>query len=738
MRLPLSADSSGWLLFGWRATAPAMVCLITMLAWPWPGWSNDYGVFIDVETEEDLLDLLSSNEIDETTYETLVEMLNDGVDLGFADRDELYALPNLTYADVDSILAYREEAGYVQDPIALVAAGALSKKKLSAIAAFLLISDPSRLPLDIRGRIRYRTTWVAGDDKVPGMWLGASVSTLKNLDAGLVGVMSRTRLVGVAHDPNRSYVDGSGRGALSAEAASTRVHLPKFYLQWETGRWHLVAGTFRIGFGQRLTFDNTGRYTPNGIRIDDTIYYSQDLSLACKRSTGELAEGPCAGEAGHEYQSPDYRWTDRLRGAGVGLKKMALGEGWLQTYGFLSFQTRSIYQYEIYDRRYCEDPRDDDDPACKAPDVFMRQDDLLLETSRFKLYTLPDMFNELTSGGNVSYFIDRRTHLGITGYGACVYWLAEGLDLDFQEWSRLPYGGPFGAIGVDGAWGSDWIDIFFELARSMDSQPEGGGYAAILRSTATWQRHEIEAAIRYYDQDYANPYARPISAADEFEGLRARDEAGLRLRYTGVLGELELHSTADFWAELSDKAPRALFRVRGDYKVTESLKPGVWVEYQDRDLGDTTRRNCYEFPFEYIEGEPVPCAGEKIQAGVQLRYLPVRRLSVTAKYQHRWVDDNRYSNRFRQDASVWLAVIYKPIDALRLLSRARYLFEDTSDQKYLEESLWVYLEAAYQYERNLWGKLRYEVYAWLDERDNTRKRVPNPAHWLRLELEYRF
>src|SRR5512137_3065905 len=72
-----------------------------------PARSADYGIFIQVETEEDLLDLLSSDEIDQDTFETLTELLHDGVDLNTASRDELYSLPNLTYADVDAILAYR-------------------------------------------------------------------------------------------------------------------------------------------------------------------------------------------------------------------------------------------------------------------------------------------------------------------------------------------------------------------------------------------------------------------------------------------------------------------------------------------------------------------------------------------------------------------------------------------------------------------------------------------------------
>jgi hypothetical protein len=694
--------------------------------------ANDYGGFIQVETEEDLLDLLAAQEIDEGEYETLWELLADGVDLNEADRDELYELPNLNYADVDAILLYRDETGRIADPVALVTAEVISERKLVSIAPFIIIRKKDPALFDTRGSFQYKTTFVTGDDQVPSMALAGKLSTFRHLDVALTGVLTRSRLSDVVYDPNRNE--------LSAIAPSVQVHAPKFYVQWKTKNWHLVAGTFRIGFGQRLTFDNTTWYTPNGIRADNTIRYSQDLSLACRESAGETGDSPCSGAEQRAYQSPDYQWTDRLRGAAVGLKSAPIGSGWMQAYGFFSYQTRSIYQYEIYDRGVCDDPLDDDNEDCAAPLVFRRQEDLLDPAPRFSYSTLPDMFNEMLGGGNLAYFIDRRTHVGVTGYGAGIDWLVQGMDLDFQEWSRLPYGGPFGAVGVDAAWGYDLVDLFFEFARTFDGQPAGGGYAAILRSTFTWKKHEFEGVARYYDKNFANPYARPVSAPDEYDGLRARDEAGLRMRYTGTMGDWQLRSTADFWAQLSDQAPKMNFKTRVNYELFDWLRPGVWFEFQDKDLSAGGRGACYEVPYENVEGEPVPCSGEKLQVGVQARFRPVRDLSITAKYQHRWLDDGRdtYDESFRQDMAGWLVIAYRPIKELQLRARVRYLFEALSDNEYLEQSIWFYLEAAYWYQRDFQVKLRYGMFAWLDDRASTQERDPNPAHWLRLELEYRF
>ncbi|NOZ01247.1 MAG: hypothetical protein GXP54_05085, partial [Deltaproteobacteria bacterium] len=218
---------------------------------------------------------------------------------------------------------------------------------------------------------------------------------------------------------------------------------------------------------------------------------------------------------------------------------------------------------------------------------------------------------------------------------------------------------------------------------------------------------------------------------------------GVRLGYTGTVQDLEIRAGIDFWTHSLGFRDALKMRVTGqlDYQVTSWFKPGIWAEYQDRDLGSSTRMNCYEVPFDQSpEGEPIPCSGEKFVGGVRLKFIPHRRVSITAKYQHRWIDDGKseFNNGFRQDLSAWLMLSYQPIDALRLRARVRYLYEDIFNNGYLEQSIWGYVEGAYWFRKTFGFKLRYEVYAWLDDRTSTADRFPNPAHWLRAELEYRF
>ena len=53
-----------------------------------------------------------------------------------------------------------------------------------------------------------------------------------------------------------------------------------------------VLGSFRAGFAQRLVFDNSRHYSPNGLYADDQVFFDPDLSSVCKESGGELLTSP--------------------------------------------------------------------------------------------------------------------------------------------------------------------------------------------------------------------------------------------------------------------------------------------------------------------------------------------------------------------------------------------------------------------------------------------------------------
>ncbi|PRQ09995.1 hypothetical protein [Enhygromyxa salina] len=628
--------------------------LLLALLVPRAALATQYEIFIDIDTEDDLYDLYITDQISEDTFNTLLELRRRGVDLNQADREVLYSLPNLTYEDVDAILAYRAEVGVIHAPGDLAAAGVLSADKLGSILAFIQAHDRAAKLTATHGWVRYQTAWSQEDRTVPPMVLQARITTLRQLTIGVAGFVTRQRPGNPIWDPTRE--------AMIASEMGPRVNVPKYFVQWDTDRFGVIAGSYRIGFGQRLTFDNTDRYTPNGFVFDDTITRPPDLGRLCRESAGELPQTPCPGGADNpvRYGTKDFDWSDRLRGVAIGAKHLSMPVGWVQLYGFGSWQTKQIYQYQVRDADACPDALSDD-PSCSAPAVLISREGQspLDPAAAHRTQTLPNMYDEFLGGGNFSWFYDRRTHWGLTGYGATTNWRVKGANLDFQDWSPLPHGGTWGAIGTDATWGRGWSDLGIELARSFDSMTSssdpsygGGGFAGIVRHTSTFGAHELEVSARYYDKGFANPYAGPISQADQYHGNRARDEAGGRVRYGGRFGDrLDLRAKVDVWVQPRQLVPKIETNLRGDIDVNDWLRPGLWLEYRNVDMrsGSRFKAGCITDGSQ-LDQDPAAedgtptyrsgCLAEvgKLTPRVRFRLLKGK-LSITAQYQHEFIDD---------------------------------------------------------------------------------------------------
>ena len=99
---------------------------LTFCLFAGPARAAIYENSINVDDEDDLFELEQRGDISEETSDTLLEIIREGVDLNSANREQLYDLPGITYADVDAILEYRKVKGRIEDPAELVGAGALT------------------------------------------------------------------------------------------------------------------------------------------------------------------------------------------------------------------------------------------------------------------------------------------------------------------------------------------------------------------------------------------------------------------------------------------------------------------------------------------------------------------------------------------------------------------------------------------------------------------------------------
>ncbi|MBA2545223.1 MAG: hypothetical protein H0V17_36610 [Deltaproteobacteria bacterium] len=715
--------------------------------------ATPYETFVDVSDQADLEDLFAAGDITQDTFEELLQLLNAGIDLNVADRALLYTLPNLTYDDVDAIIRFRDKER-IRDPAQLVKAGALSEDKLFAIAAFIEIEAAGDRH-NVKGFARLQTRFTPYDNVAPPWAFRARFTAFKHLQVGIAAAFTRLDVGAPQYDPNRD--------ALIADPQGYRFALPKAFVKYETTEGTLIAGTFKAGFGQRLVFDTSSRYTPNGLYIDDDLFFSTDLVRSCRQSAGELAQSPCDSDINPDadlYVTPDWSWRDGLFGVGAGFKNANLGgAGWLQGYVWASASNRYVYQYELANRSQgkCIDPSDDTDPTCSAPTVFVRPDgNLLSPASRFSFVTLPEVFQERVAGVNVAYFADRRNSIGLTAYGATETNLVKGITLDTQEWSRIPTGGRFGAAGANMSFGRDFIDIFGEAAFSYrgdanldpneaSSPLTGGGPAGIIRVTATRKKEELEAVFRYYSKDFINPFGRPIAQSDELDGQRARDEAGVRLRYYKASKLYSLRALLDVWENPSQREEDNLGRqqpkldtyVRGDVRTTEEIKLGLWLRYQDKDLKVGGNGQCFEVSVEEDEnGEPIPCGGRQLTTIGRIQYRPNRKFTYTAMLEHQLLDDPSIDeNAFRQDVAGWLIVLWNPDNTVRVRARARYLDEAFRDDTKLETSLSTTIDAAVKVRKKDTVRVRADAKFFLDDRESTLAREPNPeiSFWLSYE-----
>ncbi|MFL5354664.1 hypothetical protein [Archangium sp.] len=671
--------------------------------------AEPYAVDLAVSDEADLRALFEEGVLSEEELETLLELLRTGVEVRTASREALYALPGLTWAQVEALVAYRERVGGAFEAGALVEAGVLTEDELRRLRPFL--AGEERGEAGVSGRVRLLSAYGAADALVPPVLLQARVDGPGGLQGGGGGVLTRRHLGPVRYD--------SRRRALVAELPRAVPQVPKLYVEWEGEHASVLVGTYRLGFGQRLTLDTTGRPAPEGFVPDDGFRVPSGTERRCMLT----GTGACTDESEQGRVTPDFGWTEGFRGA-VGTVHGQVEGVELSFTGFGSHQSRDLSQYELFDAR-----------TRKTPDVLaVAPGKQVPGAARFVSRTLPDVFHELAGGGHVSAGFSPRAHVGLTAWGARPVWAVEGMTLGFQESSRYPEGGDHGALGVDATWGVGPVDLFFEGARSLSAT--GGGFGAVQRTVLGDERRELELTLRSYGRDFANPYSRAVSGPDESEGLRASNELGARLRYLHRTQDeaWRLSGRVDVWTQPPGSEASGVVQLgteaRVDYVGVPELQPSVWVEHRDKDLGQNGPGLCFQ-------GDSA-CAGEQYRVAGRVKLEVSESLSLAAQYQHTWVGTRQRPESFQQDGRALLDILFRPVPSLRLHGRASWQDEDLSENTRLTQALRTSLEVAWAALPELGVRARYELAVDLKSPVGSRTPPVPPQHLFRLELEGRF
>ena len=651
-----------------------LVCVwLFLLGVPFLGVAASYEVDPEDTGEQALLALREDGAITAETLSALLVLRRSGVDPAHASRAALYALPGLTYARVD---------------------GGLTPEERRRLAPFLTTSAPER----VTGDARLLTAFAASDPVLPPLALQVRVAGPEGWRVGLLTSLTRRRLGAVHRDVNRR--------ALVAEAPGVSVTVPKFHGQWSGERASVLVGSYRLGFGQRLTMDTTGLPTPDGFLPDDAVRAPGGVERWCF-----LGEGACSPEERNADVTPDFQWDEGFRGV-VGTVRSSSG---VSVTGFGSYQSRSLLSHAL-----CEDT------ACKAPAVWL----MGAPSGRVVSRKLPGVFHEWAGGGHAAMAWNSRAQVGVTAWGARPVWNVEGAVLDFRSTAGYPAGGAFGAVGMDGAWGLGPLDLFVEVARTFDAG--GGGFGVLQRTVVAGTSKELELSLRAYGRDFANPYTGAVSGPDELEGSRARNEVGARVRYVHRLeGALRLRGEVDAWTLPSDGAVvgsagtvnlRASARV--DWRAHALFQPSLWAEYRDKDVG--AAGDCFDGP----------CSGALLRLTARVKAELHDAVSVAAQYAHARVDDP-VNRGVREDAHAVVETQVRPCDAVRLRGRAVWKDEDLSTRNRLEQSFRASLDASWTADA-VTTRARY---AWVvDLKDARGARTPPdaPRHLFALEVETRF
>ena len=176
-----------------------------------------------------------------------------------------------------------------------------------------------------------------------------------------------------------------------------------------------------------------------------------------------------------------------------------------------------------------------------------------------------------------------------------------------------------------------------------------------------------------------------------------------------------------------------------DVQTTEELQLGLWLRYQDRNLKEAGRDQCFEVSTETSDtGEPIPCAGQQLTTIARVRYVPRKKLSLTVQVQHQLLDDRQLSpTAFRDDFALWGIAVWTPEPGFRVRARVRYFDEAIEDSTYLERSLSGLVDASFRIRHRDSFRIRVDAKHWLDDRASTADRVPNPELQLWLSYEAR-
>ncbi|HEY3358239.1 MAG TPA: helix-hairpin-helix domain-containing protein [Polyangia bacterium] len=588
-----------------RRALGVLVLAAALLA-PRAGRAYEYSVEILVEDDDDVNQLYYDGEITEDERDRLLTLLLAKVDLNRATRDELYELPGFTWRIADAIIERRGKGGNIKTVDSIADIEGMTPEILAQARPFLTARSPEEeRPYELVSKTGGIGRVNASD---PAFYELLRARAYEHASAGVV----------VTARPMIGDIYGAAPGAtLSAQAYETRPDLTHFYAAWDGPRIAALAGSYRVGYGLRLTLDNTRMSRPNGF-IPNEGLYQNNLS-------GRL--------------SP----IDGFVGAIVKARYLPVARGWFELSTFGSWWDKDLYFTNVAYERGGGDPYIvDSDTGASIP-----------------YPTLRDVLRERIGGGNASYFLSRRIGVGVTGYYGDYKLNLDAPGVKMAVSSRYPEDRTtFGAVGFNARAGFGPVDSAAEVAVNDRGAP------AVL--AVAWYeptaRLQLIPSFRYYSPSYDNPYARGEADLDKYLGNMARDELGGRVRaiykatrWLRVMAEANLwHGENPPYYDDNGQVVgttgggaknnlKGLLRV--DFRPTAKEVIAVWGAAHDKDLAHGGRG------LSYADG-----SGMRWYYAVMARTTRLKRFTFAVMFKHIFEDTTAFTDRFDQTWYAWARV----------------------------------------------------------------------------------
>lgn len=610
----------------------AALCLATTLYQPGAAVAKEYSTDVRVADEEELRQIYYDGQIDEEEFYLLLQLLESPVDLNRSEREDLYQLPGISASLADSIVEERVLNG----PYLLLAdlqqrIPEVTWRLIAQIDPFLVVSMPQGTSPAVRGSVNYflyrsfdgcapidndypaRSHRICnlGYDKAPAMALGGGAEVMGWLDFGLSAI-AHEGVKYAEYDPaSRDIYASFGSPLLRPYSAYLRIRRPG---------GTVVAGSYQADFGHGLVMSTSSGRDRHGFTV--------------RRTVGSGSSDRISTFGG-------------LFGAAARAHSVRVGKAELDLSVF-----GSVRNYDLYSSYLGIAGGVQHDPATASLDGPR----IWIDGKRTSYITLPNVFRVAMAGGNVTLRVNRRTHLGVTGYGAYLdRKVMEGVTEDhtFLIEKRWPSSAGFGAIGVNGAFGFGLLDLSGELGVFLhDGDP---GLALYFRAEVEPAWGEFVLSLRRYDTNYGNPYTHAEANPDLMAGNTARNEEGIRFKATvKPLKQLRAQVMVDVSHNILYDAWDARFRfsIHGrplDWlqltATTTATNQNLTLNGREYSYGgsfDPELAGFYSNPEELLDlDDSIDRAGERFSLGTSVRIEGKKIGYATLRYYRTWTDNGK-------------------------------------------------------------------------------------------------